>query len=60
LAQADALVLATPWPAYREVHAPAPGKRDLVVVDADRFLQAWRDAPGVCYVAVGSPAREAS
>lgn len=60
LAQADALVLATPWPAYREVHAPAPGKRDLVVVDADRFLQTWRDAPGVRHVAVGSPAREAS
>lgn len=56
---ADALVLATPWPVYREVDAPAPGQRDLVVVDADRFLQAWRGAPGVRHVAVGSPAQEA-
>lgn len=59
LANADALVLATPWPAYREVDAPPPGKRDLVVVDADRFLQAWRGTPGVRHVAVGSPAQEA-
>ena len=59
LAGADALVLATPWPAYREVNAPARGDHDLLVVDADRFLQAWRGAPGVLHVAVGSPAQEA-
>lgn len=60
LAGADALVLATPWPAYREVNVPVPGERDLVVVDADRFLQTWRGAPGVCHVAVGSSAQVAS
>lgn len=59
LAGADALVLATPWPLYREVDVPARGGHDLVVVDADRFLLAWRNAPGVRYVAVGSPAQDA-
>ncbi|HYV43803.1 MAG TPA: nucleotide sugar dehydrogenase [Myxococcaceae bacterium] len=54
---AQALLVGTPWPAYREVAgekvgAAAPG---LVVIDAERFLASLASAPGVRYFAVGTP-----
>jgi UDPglucose 6-dehydrogenase len=53
---ADALVVATPWPVYREVDARAAAGRlhDAVVLDASRFLGATLGAvPGVRYFSVG-------
>jgi hypothetical protein len=55
---ANALVVCTEWPQYRnvsgrEVAAAAPG---LVVLDANRFLSALSAAPGLAYIAVGTAA----
>jgi len=57
LAGAQALVVCTQWPLYRdiptaEVCAAAPG---LVVVDADRFLRNFATEKQLTYRAVGSP-----
>ena len=57
LAGADALVVCTQWPIFRDVAADevvrvAPG---LVVIDPNRFLAATLGAaPGLRYVTVGS------
>lgn len=54
---ADALVVGTEWPEFRQcagelaVHA----KPGLVVVDANRYLQAQLARPGLNYLAVGMP-----
>ena len=57
LAGADALVVCTKWPQYREIDPAdvakaAPG---ILVVDADRFLPRLAEAAGVTYRAVGTP-----
>jgi len=64
---ADALVVCTPWPDYREISAEqiCAALRDALVIDPAGALQgALTDHPGVRYVRVGSPsedgAREAS
>lgn len=54
---AQALVVCTKWPLYREVNPrdmaqAAPG---LVVLDADRFLARLAETPGLAYTAVGTP-----
>lgn len=53
---ADALVVATEWPEYREVAATALAGRDLVVIDANRFLAAAAASlPRLRYFTVGKP-----
>jgi UDPglucose 6-dehydrogenase len=57
LAGAQALVIATGWPQYREVPveriaAAAPG---LTVLDANRFLAGIAGIAGIRYIAVGTP-----
>jgi UDPglucose 6-dehydrogenase len=57
---ADALVVATPWPAYRDV--PAAAVREAMarplVLDANRFLDdSLGRQPGVQYLSVGRPTR---
>ncbi|HEX4583510.1 MAG TPA: nucleotide sugar dehydrogenase [Burkholderiaceae bacterium] len=56
LANAQALVVATEWPEYRQIPLDsisklAPG---LVVVDANRFLASWSAIASIRYLAVGS------
>jgi UDPglucose 6-dehydrogenase len=57
VAQAQALVVGTEWPELRqaatELATSAPA--GLVVVDANRHLQAQVDKSGLHYVAVGTP-----
>lgn len=53
---ADALVVATPWPAFKDIdpRAAAERLRYAVVLDANRFLGATLGAaPGVRYFSVG-------
>ena len=56
LDRADALVVATEWPQYKEIqpHHMENIRPGLVVVDANRFLQ-HLNVDGVDYVAVGTP-----
>ncbi len=56
LDRADALVVATEWPQYKEIqpHQLKSIRSGLVVVDANRFLQ-HLNVDGVDYVAVGTP-----
>jgi len=57
LAGAQALVVGTEWPDYRQVD-PAqrpPSAAPLLVIDANRFLSSWAAAPGVRVLAVGVP-----
>ena len=57
LAGADALVVATEWPEYKEV-APESLRglcEGFAVLDANRFLSHWKGVPAIRYVAVGSP-----
>jgi UDPglucose 6-dehydrogenase len=59
---ADAVVIATEWPAFRELTADAfaAGGRRPVVLDANRFLAAKLAGDArVRYVAVGTPPRDA-
>lgn len=54
---ASAVVMATEWPEYRQVHpndiiTAAPG---IVVLDANRFLAHLIGYAGLHYVAVGMP-----
>ena len=55
LEQADALVVATEWPEYKEVNATALAElvKNLVLVDANRFVQHLSQVKGVTYIAVG-------
>jgi UDPglucose 6-dehydrogenase len=52
---ADALVLATAWPNYKELRAAevVEDMREKLVIDPDRFLSSWEGLPGVHYVAIG-------
>jgi UDPglucose 6-dehydrogenase len=55
---AQALVVCTPWPQYREQAQPeqgAAGGTKLIVLDAARFLSPWAKNEHVAYHAVGSP-----
>jgi UDPglucose 6-dehydrogenase len=55
---ADAAVLATPWPEFRDLPWPEllPAMRSAIVVDANGFLAAsLRNRPGIAYAAVGLP-----
>jgi len=56
LARAQALVVATEWPEYRQVpiDSIAALPQPLVVLDANRFLAAWSAVARVRYIAVGS------
>jgi UDPglucose 6-dehydrogenase len=58
--QADALVVATEWPEFREIPAAdlSSQMRSPVVIDPGGFLRAaWGDDPRLCYISVGSPRR---
>lgn len=57
LEDAQALVIATEWPMYREIAASRllERSRPLTVLDAGRFVRAYEGKPGVRYVAVGTP-----
>lgn len=60
LSGAQALVVCTKWPEYRDIDPEdvakaAPG---LLVVDADRFLARLAEAAGLTYRAVGTPQTE--
>ena len=54
-AGADAVVVMTPWPEFREVPADALREvlRGAVVIDPDAFLASTLDVPGVRYASVG-------
>ena len=56
LARAQALVVATEWPEYRQipVDSIAALPQRLVVLDANRFLPAWGAVPSIRLMAVGS------
>jgi hypothetical protein len=56
LAGAQALVVATEWPEYRQVpvDAIAALPQPLVVLDPNRFLSAWSAVASIRYIAVGS------
>lgn len=55
---ADALVVGTEWPEFRQEAAGllSTARPDLVVIDANRHLQAVVAPLGLTYVAVGTPA----
>lgn len=58
LAEAQALVVCTQWPQYRDITSQAvaaAAPQDLLVVDADRFLHDLAGADGLTYRAVGTP-----
>jgi UDPglucose 6-dehydrogenase len=58
---ADAVVVATEWPAFRDIKGDqlATGARRPLVLDANRFLaRNLADDPRVRYFAVGAPARD--
>jgi UDPglucose 6-dehydrogenase len=60
LVQADALVVATEWPVYRDLRADrvVAAMRSPVVVDPNRFLSSTLGCdPRVRYAAVGHPSR---
>ena len=59
LAGADALVVATEWPQYRDipVEAIASAADGLAVLDANRFLSQLAGSDRLKYVAVGMPDR---
>jgi UDPglucose 6-dehydrogenase len=54
---ADALVIATEWPMYREIAAARLRQRSssLTVLDAGRFAAGYEGQRGVRYVSVGMP-----
>lgn len=56
LTDASVLVVGTEWPDYKVAAAGVGprGKRDLTVIDANRFLASLRDVPSFHYFAVGS------
>ena len=58
---ADAVVVATEWPAFRDIKGDqlATGARRPLVLDANRFLaRNLGDDPRIQYFAVGAPARD--
>ena len=58
LAEADVLVVGTEWPEFRHQarELVSVAKPHLVVIDANRHLQAALASSGLKYVAVGTPA----
>jgi len=54
---ADALVVGTEWPEFREAAAGllSVARSNLVVIDANRHLQAAVTTLGLKYIAVGTP-----
>jgi UDPglucose 6-dehydrogenase len=58
LAEADVLVIGAEWPEFREKASElvSVAKPHLVVIDANRHLQAALDSSGLKYLAVGTPA----
>lgn len=58
ICNADALVVATEWPMYKEIATGdiAREAKGLLVLDANRFLSSLASAAGIEYAAVGSPA----
>jgi UDPglucose 6-dehydrogenase len=59
---AQALVVATEWPEYRQMAVDAgkslrPGQ---LVIDANRFLAPWSSIPSIRYVSVGSGSRSSA
>lgn len=58
LAEADVLVVGTEWPEFRQQarELVSVAKPHLVVIDANRHLQAALASSGLKYVAVGTPA----
>jgi UDPglucose 6-dehydrogenase len=61
LADADAVVVATPWPAFKDLTADRISSKvrtPVVLLDADRFLAASLTGdPRIRYLAVGTPRR---
>lgn len=56
VAGADVLVVGTEWPEFREAALQlSAGNPNLVVIDANRHLQAAVASSGLKYVAVGTP-----
>ena len=57
LAEADVLVIGTEWPEFREKAREliSIAKPNLMVIDANRHLQATLASAGLKYVAVGTP-----
>lgn len=56
VAGADVLVVGTEWPEFREAALQlSSGHSNLVVIDANRHLQAAVASSGLKYVAVGTP-----
>ncbi len=57
LVDADAAVLATEWPEFRDLDADSFRSRmkRALVIDAGGFLSALRDAPGIEHLVVGRP-----
>jgi UDPglucose 6-dehydrogenase len=55
--QAQALIIATEWPIYREIAASRvlERARSLTVLDASRFIPGYDGKQGLRYVAVGTP-----
>jgi len=55
--QVDAIVVATEWPEYREIpfNAFSNLKRNILMVDANRFLKQFSGVDEIEYAAVGEP-----
>ncbi|TAK86053.1 MAG: UDP-glucose/GDP-mannose dehydrogenase family protein [Betaproteobacteria bacterium] len=62
LSGAQALVMATEWPEYRDVPANQIGETSpgIVVLDANRFLSHLAGHGGLKYVAVGMPSQSSA
>jgi UDPglucose 6-dehydrogenase len=60
LVGAEAVVIGTAWPEYRNIEADAliTGMARLIVIDAARFVDKNLNRPPVDYVSVGTPSRE--
>jgi UDPglucose 6-dehydrogenase len=54
-AGADAVVLATAWPDYKQLPAADVVRvmREKLVIDPDRFLSSWEALPNVRYITIG-------
>jgi UDPglucose 6-dehydrogenase len=58
LEHAQALIIATEWPLYREIPPERVAERahSLAVIDAGRFVPGYANNAGLRYLAVGAPA----
>ena len=57
---ADAIVVATEWPEYREIslNKLSSLKNSILMVDSNRFLQKFSGVDMIEYAAVGAPHNE--